>query len=96
MAVPDFIVHRRGDSVGIVVAEAGVAAGARLSGWIVDVDEDVALTALDDVPLGHKIALRDCAAGEAVVVYGHDVGRAVAPIQAGRLVHVHNLRTARW
>lgn len=52
-------------------------------------------TALDPIPLCHKIALRPIAAGEAVLKYGHPIGIATAPIAAGRHVHVHNMRSAR-
>ena len=40
---------------------------------------------------GHKVALRDIAAGEAVVKYAQAIGRATQDIPAGRHVHSHNL-----
>lgn len=91
----DFIVHDRGDSVGVVVVE-NVQPGRDLSGWILETDESIALKALDPVPLGHKIALRDIKTGETVLKYGHDVGRAIQNIGQGRHVHIHNLKTKRW
>lgn len=42
---------------------------------------------------GHKIALRDIAAGEQVHRYGWPVGTATQAIAAGAHVHSHNLRT---
>ena len=54
------------------------------------------MTALDAVPLGHKIALGDLKVGDTVLKYGHDVGKIVAPVGKGRHVHVHNLKTKRW
>ncbi len=90
-----FIVHDKADSVGVVVVE-DVKPGSQLTGWIMETDETITLDALDAVPLGHKVALRAIAAGETVLKYGHDVGRAVADIGQGRHVHVHNLKTARW
>lgn len=54
-----------------------------------------ALTARDAIPLCHKIALAPIAPGEAVLKYGHPIGRATERIEAGRHVHVHNLRSAR-
>lgn len=53
-----------------------------------------AVTALEDIPLGHKIALRDIAAGEPAVKYGCRIGTATRHIPAGAWVHTHNLRTA--
>jgi altronate hydrolase len=45
----------------------------------------------DAIPAGHKVALRDIQAGEIVERYGQAIGRAKAPIAAGRHVHTHNL-----
>jgi altronate hydrolase len=44
-----------------------------------------------DVPRGHKIAVRDLAAGAAVHKYGQSIGCASAAIAAGDHVHTHNL-----
>lgn len=49
-------------------------------------------TALADVPQGHKIAVEDISAGDAVVKYGHVIGYADADIPRGSYVHVHNVR----
>jgi (2R)-sulfolactate sulfo-lyase subunit alpha len=91
----DFIVHDKADAVGVVVVE-DVQPGGDLSGWIMETDETISLKALDAVPLGHKIALRDIKNGDTVLKYGYDVGRAVQDIGKGRHVHVHNLKTKRW
>jgi (2R)-sulfolactate sulfo-lyase subunit alpha len=91
----DFIVHDKADLVGVVVVE-DVQPGKELSGWIMETDESISLKALDPVPLGHKIALRDIKDGDTVLKYGYDVGRAVQDIGKGRHVHVHNLKTKRW
>ena len=42
---------------------------------------------------GHKVALRQIAAGESVRKYGQPFGRAVRPIAAGEWVHTHNVET---
>jgi (2R)-sulfolactate sulfo-lyase subunit alpha len=91
----DFIVHDKADTVGVVVVE-DVQPNKELTGWIMETDETVRLIALDEVPLGHKIAINDIKTGDTVLKYGHDVGRAVAPVGKGRHVHVHNLKTKRW
>ncbi|MEW5984574.1 MAG: UxaA family hydrolase [Acidobacteriota bacterium] len=90
-----FIVHDAADNVGVVVVE-DVQPGTPVTGWIMETDETVSIPALDAVPLGHKIALRDLHAGETILKYGHDVGRTVADIGRGRHVHTHNLKTKRW
>lgn len=48
----------------------------------------------DDVPRGHKFALRAVRAGEPVVKYGAPIGVAQRAIEAGEHVHVHNLASA--
>jgi (2R)-sulfolactate sulfo-lyase subunit alpha len=90
-----FIVHDKADTVGVMVVENALA-GQELTGWIMETDEAIAIKALDAVPLGHKIALTQINAGDTVLKYGHDVGRAVAPIGKGNHVHVHNMKTKRW
>jgi altronate hydrolase len=52
------------------------------------------IVAREVVPRGHKVALRDIAAREAVVKLGHTIGIAAEPIAAGTHVHTHNLRFA--
>ena len=47
----------------------------------------------DDVPAGHKLALRPLARGQTVVKYGFPIGAATAPIAPGAWVHSHNLKT---
>lgn len=92
---PDFIVHDKADTVGVAVVET-IRPNTQVTGWIMETDETVTMTALDAVPLGHKIALGDIRSGDTVLKYGYDVGRAVADIPKGRHVHVHNLKTKRW
>ena len=48
----------------------------------------------DDVPAGHKVALRDIPAGGQVRKYGQVIGVATGPIAAGDHVHTHNLAFA--
>lgn len=95
MAAPDFVVHNGVDTVGVVVVE-DVSAGHELSGWAMETDRTVGVKALDRIPLGHKIALAHIREGDPVIKYGHDIGRAVADIERGAHVHVHNLKTRRW
>jgi altronate hydrolase len=52
------------------------------------------LTLRDDVPAGHKLALRELAAGEPVVKYGCAIGRTTQAVPVGGWVHSHNLATA--
>jgi altronate dehydratase small subunit len=49
------------------------------------------LVAIENIAHGHKIALADIAAGQAVVKFGVRIGHASHPIQRGAWVHLHNL-----
>jgi altronate hydrolase len=52
------------------------------------------IAALEDVPAGHKLAIRAVAAGRPVIKYGSPIGRATADIRPGEWVHEQNLATA--
>ncbi len=92
--VIQFLVHERSDNVG--VATANLTAGAVGKGLVMDAQAPVEVKVHSDIPLGHKIALRDLRKGDTVIKYGHDIGRVTADIKAGEHVHIHNLRTKRW
>ena len=95
MSRTDFLVHAASDSVGVVVTEDAVS-GKELTGWIMETDGTITIKAMEDIPLGHKLALRDIEEGETILKYGHDIGRAVAGIPRGHHAHVHNVKTKRW
>jgi (2R)-sulfolactate sulfo-lyase subunit alpha len=95
MSGTDFLVHAASDTVGVVVVEDAVS-GKELIGWIMETDGTIAITAMEGIPLGHKIALCDIKKGETIIKYGHDIGKAVAEIPQGHHAHVHNLKTKRW
>ena len=90
-----FVLHDAKDTVAVVVVE-GVTAGMTLNGWIMDEDRMIEVKAKQDIPIGHKVALADMAQGDTVIKYGIDMGKVVAPIQAGQHAHVHNIKTKRW
>ncbi|PKM53001.1 MAG: galactarate dehydratase, partial [Firmicutes bacterium HGW-Firmicutes-5] len=62
------------DNVEIVVDEAGIRAGTILS-------DD--LTAVEDIPQGHKIALQNLEVGDTIIRYGEVIGYAKSTIQKG-------------
>lgn len=95
MSVPHLLVHDREDNVGVVVVE-GLKSGTDMLCVVTADDSDFRLQAKHDVPIGHKVALRDLAVGDTVIKYGQDIGRIVAPVARGEHVHVHNLKTKRW
>jgi len=89
------VLHDPADSVAVVVVE-GVQAGTALTGLILDEDRTIALSCVEDIPIGHKVALKDMAPGDTVIKYGIDIGKVVAPIRKGQHAHVHNIKTKRW
>jgi altronate hydrolase len=48
---------------------------------------------VNDIPFGHKLAIREIAAGENVLKYGLPIGSATRNIVVGEHVHVQNLQT---
>lgn len=89
-----FIVHENGDSVGVAVTE--IKAGETVEGWVMKEDVTISMVAKNDIPLGHKIALKDVAVGDSIIKYQVKIGKVYAPITKGEHVHIHNLKTARW
>ena len=89
------VLHDPKDSVAVVVVE-GVKAGTTLTGLILDEDRTITLRCTQDIPIGHKVALKDMAAGDTVIKYGVDIGKVVKPIRTGEHAHVHNIKTKRW
>ena len=54
---------------------------------------DFSLQIQEDIPMGHKAALRDIVQGEPVIKYGFPIGEATEEIHKGHRIHTHNMRT---
>ena len=89
-----FLAHEGADTVG--VATVDIKAGETVNGLFMDTQESIEVNAIDDIPLGHKIALKDHSIGDNVIKYGEDIGKVVSEIKLGGHVHIHNLKTKRW
>lgn len=89
-----FLIHEKADSVG--VATVDIHAGETVEGLYMDSQKPIEIKVLQEIPLGHKIALQDHKIEDAVTKYGHDIGRVVATIKKGEHVHIQNLKTRRW
>lgn len=62
----------------------------------VDLDGEIRKVLVNqNVPYGHKIALKDIKNGEDIFKYGEIIGRATADIKYGDYVHVHNVESKR-
>ncbi len=92
---PHLLVHHRSDNVGVVVVE-DLAAGTDMLCRVTEDNSTFRLTVVEDVPIGHKVALVDLEKDDTAIKYGEDIGRMVGPAARGCHVHVHNLKTKRW
>ena len=45
----------------------------------------------EEIPFGHKIALRKIPKDSHVIKYGERIGRAIREIKPGEWVHIHNV-----
>ncbi|MCG6534144.1 MAG: UxaA family hydrolase [Syntrophales bacterium LBB04] len=90
----DFLVHEISDNVG--VAAKDIKSGETISGLFMDSQKTMKIKASMDIPLGHKIALKDLRAGDGAIKYGQDIGKIAADVKKGEHVHIHNLKTRRW
>jgi altronate hydrolase len=66
-----------------------VVASSRLSRNALAIGEGI--RALEPIPSGHKMATRRIASGQSILKYGQVIGTATQDIEAGSLVHLHNL-----
>jgi altronate hydrolase len=74
-----------GDDVAVAVSD--LAAGDLIA------VEGGSVQTREPIPRGHKVALREIAAGESVRKFGWPIGQALQPIAQGSLVHTGNLGT---
>jgi (2R)-sulfolactate sulfo-lyase subunit alpha len=90
-----FLVHDAShDNVGVAVVD--VKAGQEIEGRDLVTNKVLKAKVLMDIPLGHKIALKDFKVGDTIFKYSVDIGKVVAAIKQGDHVHVHNVKTKRW
>ncbi len=71
----------------VVVCLADVKQGTEI------VVDDNRVVALQDTPAGHKLLLKDIAAGDDVIKYGYPIGHAAEVLKAGTWVNENNLKT---
>jgi altronate dehydratase small subunit len=83
------IVLNAKDNVATALADIPAGASPHIDGPVEAKDLKVA----EDIPMGHKFALRQIS-GE-VIKYGEIIGVADRPIDPGEHVHVHNVKSRR-
>jgi len=82
----DFI--RINDNDNVAVALKPIAKGTTLN------VAGISVITVEDIPQGHKFAIKPIAKGEAVVKYGFRIGYAQEDVATGAWIHTHNLKTA--
>ncbi len=80
----DIIIINSADNAGVAIREIPEGAKAVLP-------DGTSLTALNAIPYGHKIALRDIKKGEDVIKYGHGIGKTKNDLKKGEWIHIHNM-----
>jgi (2R)-sulfolactate sulfo-lyase subunit alpha len=88
------LLHEPDDDVGIAVLD--LKKGSTVGAVTLEGKPVGSVKLRDNVPLGHKVALRDVAKERAVIKYGRQIGKAVQAIAKGGHVHTHNLKSMRW
>lgn len=58
-------------------------------------NKDVNVHVTEDIPFGHKFAIRNINDDEKIIKYGEAIGMASEDIKIGEHVHVHNLKPIR-
>ena len=91
----EIIIHDKKDNVGVVVIEK-TSSKQDCNCWVMEDDSSANIQSIDEIPLGHKIALKDLKVGDTIFKYGHDIGKVVKEIKRGEHVHVHNVKTKKW
>jgi len=88
------LMHSAEDDVAVVIVD--IAAGVEVKAVTLDGKEVATIKASEDIPLGHKIAIRDLVEGKEIIKYGRTIGKATQAIGQGAHTHTHNVKTVRW
>ncbi|MGD8521868.1 MAG: altronate dehydratase family protein [Desulfobacterales bacterium] len=74
------------DSVAVVIRKLTKGQSININGKSV--------TVKDDIPVPHKIALKEIKRGDSIFKYGYSIGFAAQDIKEGQWVHIHNIKSA--
>jgi len=88
------LLHETTDDVGVAVMD--LKAGEEIAVVTLEGQPVKNIKLITNVPLGHKVAMRDVATDQHVIEYGRAIGATKAAIAAGEHVHVHNIKSLRW
>ena len=88
------LLHEPDDDVG--VAAMDLKTGEEIQAVTLEGNPVAPITLVDDVPLGHKVAMRDMDEKKHIIEYGKEIGYASTVIAKGAHVHTHNIKSLRW
>lgn len=88
------LMHGASDDVAVVIVD--IKAGDTVSAVDLDGRQHHIIEAVQDIPLGHKIALRDLSTDHRLIKYGRSIGKTSTSITKGAHVHTHNVKSERW
>lgn len=55
--------------------------------------KDIEIVLRENVPSGHKVAIKDISVDDYIIKYGSSIGRATTAISVGQWVHTQNIKT---
>lgn len=82
----DFIKINKDDNVAVALKPIPKGTRVNIAG--------TEITVLEDIPQGHKFAIKPVKKGDAVIKYGFRIGYAQSDVEVGGWIHTHNLKTA--
>ena len=88
------LMHEPDDDVGVAVEDLG--AGAEVGAITLEGKPVGTVKLINNVPLGHKVAMHDITNGKDVREYGRVIAVAILDAPRGSHVHTHNITTKRW
>jgi (2R)-sulfolactate sulfo-lyase subunit alpha len=88
------LMHEPDDDIGVAVQDLKI--GAEVGAVTLEGQAVGTVTLIDEVPLGHKVAMRPLVAGKDVTEYGRVIAVALKDAPRGSHVHTHNIKTKRW
>ena len=86
----NFIKINKNDNV--IVALQVIPEGTSIT--IEEGNETITVVSSQEIPAGHKMAIKDIDQGSAVLKYGYQIGNASEAIKVGEWIHTHNIKTA--
>lgn len=80
-----FLKINKDDNVAVAIAPLSAGTEIHVDGQVIVLNEDI--------PAGHKFALKELAQGEDIIKYGYPIGHACKACKQGDWINEHNLKT---